>query len=1089
MRSRLAAIVESSDDAIVSQTPEGIITSWNPAAERIFGYSAAETIGRSMRMLFPADRLDEESKILTRLKRGERTDHFETVRIRKDGRRIDMSITLSPICDGGGKVIGASKVARDITERKRTEAAAAHLAAIVHSTDDAIIGKDLNNLITSWNLGAERLFGYPAGEMLGTSIMLLIPPEQQPQENDIQERVKHGLSMEKFETVRQTRDGRLIAVSITASPIRDAGGKVVGVSKVARNITERKQAETAVRESEAKLTMAFASMSEAIFIADASGRLTDFNDEFVRYHRFKNRDECSLTIADCPNYLEAHFADGTPAPPEQWAMARALRGETASNVEFRLCRKETGETWWGSYSFSPIRDKGGALIGAVVSAREITVLKQAEVAVRESEARFRTMANSMAQLAWIARPDGFLYWYNQRWYDYTGTTPDQMEGWGWQSVHDPAMLPKVMKNWAEAIAVGQPFEMEFPLRGANGQFRTFLTRGQPLKDAAGQVMQWFGTNTDITVHKEAERKLQEQLARLALFDQITRAISERLDFQSILQAVTDNLEDNLPADFCCVGLFDEQSQTFKVAQVGTKSTPLAIELAMSEHAVISMDCDGLSQSALGQLFYQPDSCESKFPFPRCLAKGGLRSLVIAPLPVEGKVIGFLIVARHEPHSFVEGECEFLKQLSEHLALASHQAKLHGALQTAYDELHRTQQVAMQQARLSAFGQMASGIAHDINNAISPMMLYTESLLENEPNLTARARDYLQIIHRSVRDVAETIGRMREFYRQREPQLILTPIQLNALAQQVLDLTRVHWRDDPQKRGVVIETEVLLAEDLPEIMGVESEIRDALVNLIFNGLDAMPEGGTLRLRTVTELIAPDTGGAPGAPGAPWVRLELTDTGKGMDEDTRCRCLEPFFTTKGERGMGLGLAMVYGMIKRHSAGIEIKSAPLQGTTVTLLFPVSVVVSNGVDPPSKTKSVSTGQRILFIDDDPRLVKSMRDILETEGHAVVTANGGQEGIHAFIHGQERNEPFTLVITDLGMPQVDGRKVAQAVKAASPTTPVVLLTGWAQRMEAECDIPPDVDQMLSKPPKLHELREVLATCCLRGHSQPMKGE
>lgn len=140
---------------------------------------------------------------------------------------------------------------------------------------------------------------------------------------------------------------------------------------------------------------------------------------------------------------------------------------------------------------------------------DISKRRLAEEAVRESENRFRTMANSMSQLAWTARADGYIYWYNERWYEYTGTTPEQMEGWGWQSVHDPKVLPKVMENWKGAIAAGQPFEMEFPLRRADGQFRAFLTRGQPLKDAAGQVVQWFGTNTDVDELKQAEEKVRQ----------------------------------------------------------------------------------------------------------------------------------------------------------------------------------------------------------------------------------------------------------------------------------------------------------------------------------------------------------------------------------------------------------------------------------------------------------------------------------------------------------------------------------------------------------------------------------------------------
>ena len=138
----------------------------------------------------------------------------------------------------------------------------------------------------------------------------------------------------------------------------------------------------------------------------------------------------------------------------------------------------------------------------------ITERKQAEEALKESEDRFRTMANAIPQLAWIAKSDGYIFWYNQRWYDYTGTTPDEMEGWGWQSVHDPEVLPQVLEQWKASIATGQPFDMVFPLRGGDGQFRQFLTRVVPLKDANGKVIKWFGTNTDITERQQAEENIE-----------------------------------------------------------------------------------------------------------------------------------------------------------------------------------------------------------------------------------------------------------------------------------------------------------------------------------------------------------------------------------------------------------------------------------------------------------------------------------------------------------------------------------------------------------------------------------------------------
>src|SRR6058998_83458 len=202
------------------------------------------------------------------------------------------------------------------------------------------------------------------------------------------------------------------------------------------------------------------------------------------------------------------------------------------------------------------------------------------------------------------------------------------------------------------------------------------------------------------------------------------------------------------------------------------------------------------------------------PFPQRLAAAGLCSLVAAPLLIEGKVFGVLVAARRQAHGFSSGECEFLLQLSEHVAVAAHQARLYGALEEAYHDLRQTQHAVMQQERLRALGQMASGIAHDINNAISPVALYTESLLEREANLSDRARDYLLTIQRAGEDVAQTVSRMREFYRPREPQLTLAPIDLNRMVEQVVDLTRARWSDVPQERGIVIQLQTDLASGLP-----------------------------------------------------------------------------------------------------------------------------------------------------------------------------------------------------------------------------------------------------------------------------------
>ena len=622
--------------------------------------------------------------------------------------------------------------------------------------------------------------------------------------------------------------------------------------------------------------------------------------------------------------------------------------------------------------------------------------------------------------------------------------------------------PDLEANWYEIFGrvalTGDPVQFENyakPL-GRYYEVRAFRVGGAESRKVAMVF-------ADITGRKTAEQRREAQLERLHMLHQITRAIGERQDLASIYQVVIRTLEDQLPIDFGCFCLYEPADNRLTVTSVGLHSQELALELAMTEQAQVDIDENGLSRCVRGKLVYEPDVSLVQFPFPQRLASAGLRALVAAPLLVESKVFGVLIAARREAGSFSSGECEFLRQLSEHVALAANQAQLYSALQIAYDDLRHTQQAAMQQERLRSLGQMASGIAHDINNAISPVALYTDSLLEREPNLTPQGRGQLETIQRAIHDVAATVARMREFYRQREPQLLLAPVQLNDLVPHVVDLTRARWSAMAQRGSVTIHQQTQLAADLPVIMGAEGEIREALTNLVLNAVDAMPQGGTLTLRT--RFVDNER-----------VQVEVSDTGVGMDEDARRRCLEPFFTTKGERGTGLGLAMVYGMVQRHSAEVEIESAPGRGTTVRLSFAAS---QNSLAPEQATMlEVPTGLRLLVVDDDPVLLRTLRDTLEADGHVVITASGGQEGIDLFRKSVNANQPFSAVITDLGMPYVDGRQVASALKRMSSSTPVIMLTGWGQRLVAEGDIPANVDMVLNKPPKLRDLREALAQFC-----------
>jgi len=399
-------------------------------------------------------------------------------------------------------------------------------------------------------------------------------------------------------------------------------------------------------------------------------------------------------------------------------------------------------------------------------------------------------------------------------------------------------------------------------------------------------------------------------------------------------------------------------------------------------------------------------------------------------------------------------------------------RLTEGLQRAYDELRQTQQLLVQQERLRALGQMASGIVHDINNALSPIIAYSDLLLTSVPDLPETARRYLQIIKRAGADIAQIVSRVREFYRRRSANERLVDVDVNHVVDEVIELTRPRWRDLPQKEGISIEVQRELAPDLPKLRCDPAELREALTNLIFNAIDALPKGGNIKIVTRSAVAQTDGNGSATCPR---IQLEVHDNGIGMDETTRQRCMEPFFSTKTKRGgTGLGLAMVYGMMQRYEGTIEIESAPGKGTCVRLTFPVREAPTQPA--PAEVPQPEPGRQlnVLCIDDDPQMQQILKDCLPGFGHKVSVAKSGRQGLTMFKNALKKQMPYDAVITDLGMPNVNGRRVTELIKAESPATPVIMLTGWGAVIEDESGSVPEVDAILAKPPSIKELNELL---------------
>ena len=367
------AVVEYADDAIIGSTIAGTITSWNPAAEKMYGYSSHEVIGRYVGdLLAPADRVDEARAVLAKIGASQHVERLETVRVRKDGTTFPVSITVAPIRDVDGEVVGASAIHRDVTEQRQAFEAAQRMAAIVESSDDAIISRGLDDAITSWNPAAERILGYSSEEIIGKSASILVPEGRAGEFEAIVTKVKDGNRIEHLETTRLRKDGTVVPVSLTVSPIFDEDGAIVGASTIARDVTEQRQALVVAR----RMAAIVQDSDDAIIGETLEGLVTSWNPAAARMYGYTSEE---ITGKSVDLLIPKDRAGDAKA-----VVARVSAGEHVEHLETFNLRRD-GTVFPVSLTVSPIRDDG-TVVGASVICRDVTDQRQA-LAVAQRMAR------------------------------------------------------------------------------------------------------------------------------------------------------------------------------------------------------------------------------------------------------------------------------------------------------------------------------------------------------------------------------------------------------------------------------------------------------------------------------------------------------------------------------------------------------------------------------------------------------------------------------------------------------------------------------------------------------------------------------
>jgi PAS domain S-box-containing protein len=514
--SLLAAIVDSSDDAIISKKLDGTITSWNKSAERLFGYQAEEAVGQHITLIVPWERRAEEEDILRRLAGGKRVDHFETVRKRKDGATVDVSLTISPIRDAAGKIIGASKVARDVTERRQVDQALSEQGRLLDLSNDAIFVRDAENRVTYWNKAATELYGFIRDEALGRVTHELL----QTQFPEHLEKINEQLNRDgrwKGELVHTRKDGTKVIVTSRWVLDRKANGNAQCILETNNDITQAKWTEKALRESEERFRAIVETTPECVKLVSADGTLLHMNRPGLEMVGARSADE--VVGRNVYDLIAPEDRDRFKAFNES-----ICRGEQGS-LQFDIVALD-GTRRHMETNAAPLRNPDDTLVHLAITA-DISERKRAEELLRTSEERFRALVNASSDVVYRMSPD----WSEMRELDGRGFIADTgkpTRDWLNQYIH-PDDQPLVLQAIREAVRTRNPFQLEHRVRRAEGTLGWTYSRAVPLLNGNGEILEWFGAASDVTARKEAEdnfRKLAQTL------DAEVRARTRELEEQS-----------------------------------------------------------------------------------------------------------------------------------------------------------------------------------------------------------------------------------------------------------------------------------------------------------------------------------------------------------------------------------------------------------------------------------------------------------------------------------------------------------------------------------------------------------------------------
>jgi two-component system cell cycle sensor histidine kinase/response regulator CckA len=1216
---QLAAIVSDADYAIISQTLDGIITSWNAGAERLYGYTTEEALGRDVSFLVPSDREDEMFASREAIKRGESRPALDVVRLHKSGHRLDVSVSLSPVRDAGGQVVGISGIGIDISARKRAEVALARDTLLLANVRDAIIVTDPLGVVTYWNDGATRLFGWSLEEMVGRPLIDRYPESARSAMAD-EIRMWVGGKEWTGEIEDWRKDGSRVWINARVSRISDAAGHVVGVLGLFHDFTNRKRAEEDARRAISLLRAVTDGTPDAVFVKDREGKYLLFNPAASRFvgkpvEEVLGRDDGSLFGQ----------SDARRVMDRDRQVMESGEAETDEEV-----LTAAGVTRVYQATKGPYRDDHGNVIGVIGISRDITDRKEAERALRDSEERLRVALAAAGAVAfeWDAVADRVVRYYSVEPALPANVGAPETVADVLARVH-PDDRDRFVEGVRACLAAGTEYQNLYRVVRPDGTVRWLEEWGTLSRDAAGNAVRLVGISIDITDRKKAEGALRASEARKSAILETALDCIITMDHEGNVVEFNSAAERTFGyrraevvgkelAQFIIPPSLRERHRAGMAHYLNTTEGPVLgkrLEFPAlradgtefpAELAITRIPTDGpplftaylrditdqmraqaeraellarlnlqIERMPLAYLLSGPDfrytrwnpAAERLFGFSQAEVLGKHPFELIVPegsFPLVTDIFARLAAGEMDAH----GVCENVTQNGRIITCEWHNTPLFGsdgtflgvlslaqditARQEAEQALHLRdraiqavvggliisdatrpdqpiiytspgferltgytgsevagrncrflqgpetdpQAVAVvrdairtarpcdveflnyrkdgtpfwnhlqispvqddagrvthfvgvqsdvtgrrklenqfrQAQKMEAVGQLAGGVAHDFNNLLTVINGYGE-LVHNELPPGHPSRELVAEIRKAGERAAGLTRQLLAFSRQ----AVLDPKVLdpNALIRDIERMLRRLIGED-------IELTAKLAPDLGRVKTDPGQLEQAVVNLCVNARDAMPQGGTLTLETrnvelneAFVVIHPDV--RPG----PYVMVAVSDTGTGMTPDVQARIFEPFFTTKEQgKGTGLGLAMVFGFVKQSGGHIVVHSEWGRGTTFKLYLPrawdATLSGKSGVRPPPLLKGTET---VLLVEDEAAVRALGRHILVMCGYTVLVAGNGREAIRA---ANGHAGPLHLLITDVVMPGgMGGRQVAEEIVNRRSETKVLFTSGY----------------------------------------------